>query len=86
MAGGHAGSIVTAWMPEGGLPCETHDEIAQGAPLIRTRSFSRPEGNEALIGAVAAGTLVLGATSSLIKLNSWWQHFVRARCGLLLVG
>jgi hypothetical protein len=46
MAGSHAGSIVTAWMPEGGLPSETHDEIAQGAPLIRTRSFSRPEASK----------------------------------------
>jgi nucleotide-binding universal stress UspA family protein len=86
MAGGPADRpIVTAWMPEGALAGETPDDIVRAAPLVRVRSFSSPEGIEALIRAVAGGTLVVGATSSLIKLNSWWQHYARARCALLLV-
>jgi hypothetical protein len=72
-------------MPQGALAGETPDDIVRAAPLVRVRSFSSPEGIEALIRAVAGGTLVVGATSSLIKLNSWWQHYARARCALLLV-
>jgi nucleotide-binding universal stress UspA family protein len=78
-------SIVTTWIPEGTLAGGTQGEIGRAAPLIRVRSFSSPEGIEALFRAVGGGTLVLGATSRLIKLNSWWQHFARARCALLLV-
>jgi hypothetical protein len=52
---------------------------------MQVRRFWGPEGIEALIGAVAGGTLVLGATSRLLKLDRWWQQFARARCALLLV-
>jgi hypothetical protein len=71
-------------MPEGAVADAT-DDIARAAALIRVRRFSGPEGLEALIGAVAGGTLVLGTASRLLKLSSWWQHFARARCALLLV-
>jgi nucleotide-binding universal stress UspA family protein len=86
MAGSPADrAIVTAWMPEGDRAVATPDDIVRRVPAIQVRSFPSPEGIEALIGAVAGGTLVLGAASRLIKLDSWWQHFARARCALLLV-
>ena len=86
IAGGVADHArVTAWMLEDALAREMPDDIVRTAPAIRMRRFSAPEGIEALITEVAGGTLVLNATSSLIRLNSWWQHFARARCALLLV-
>jgi nucleotide-binding universal stress UspA family protein len=86
MAGGDADHpIITAWKPEGAPEGEPPDAFARAAPAIRVRNLSSAEGIEALIGSVAEGTLVLSARSSFLGRNSWWHHFARARCALLLV-
>ena len=64
---------------------ELEGEVARARSVVRVQKLSDPAGNEALIRAVAGGTLVLSATSGLLALQTWWQHFARARCALFLV-
>jgi hypothetical protein len=49
------------------------------------RSLPAPEEIEDLMGPVAGGTLVLSASSMLLRLESWWPRIGGARCTLLLV-
>jgi hypothetical protein len=77
-------SIITAW-EEAAFDGEPDDAFARAAPVLRVRRFSGPADVETLLGAVAAGTLVLSARSGLLKLQTWWRHFAGARCALLLV-
>jgi nucleotide-binding universal stress UspA family protein len=86
MVGSYAeSSIITAWRPEAAPERELDDALASTAAALRVRRFASPEGIDTLIGSVAAGTLVLSARSSLLELQTWWRHFARGRCALLLV-
>jgi nucleotide-binding universal stress UspA family protein len=77
-------SIITAWQ-DTASEGEPDEAFARAAHTLRVRRFSVPADVEALLGAVAAGTLVLSAKSSLLESQTWWQHFAGARCALLLV-
>ena len=86
MAGTRADSpIATVWVAEAPMQRQLEGEVARARFVVRVRRLSDPAGNEALIRAVAGGTLVLSATSRLLALQTWWQHFARARCALFLV-
>jgi len=77
--------IATVWVAEASMQRELEGELARARFVVRVPRLSDPAGNEALISAVAGGTLVLSATSRLLALQTWWQHFARARCALFLV-
>jgi nucleotide-binding universal stress UspA family protein len=77
-------AIITAW-EETAFEGERDAAFARAAHALRVRRFSGAADVEALLGAVAAGTLVLSAKSSLLELQTWWPHFAGARCALLLV-
>jgi hypothetical protein len=86
MAGTRADSpIATVWVAEAPMQRQLEGEVARARFVVRVRRLSDPAGNEALIRAVAGGTLVLSATSRFLELQTWWQHFARARCALFLV-
>jgi nucleotide-binding universal stress UspA family protein len=77
--------VATVWVAEAPMQRELEGEVAHARFVVRVQGLSDPTSNEALISAVAGGTLVLSATSRLLELQTWWQHFARARCVLLLV-
>jgi nucleotide-binding universal stress UspA family protein len=80
-----AGPVATVWVAEAPLARKLAEEVARARSAVRVQRLSDPAAHEALISAVAGGTLVLSARSSLLERQTWWQDFARGRCALLLV-
>jgi hypothetical protein len=77
--------VVTVWLAEAAMEQAMAGEAARARFVVRVQDLLERKGDEALISAVAGGTLVLSATSGLLELQTWWPHFARGRCALLLV-
>jgi hypothetical protein len=77
--------VVTVWLAEAAMERTMPGVAARARFVVRVQDLLDRKGDEALISAVAGGTLVLSATSGLLELQTWWRHFARGRCALLLV-
>jgi hypothetical protein len=78
------GPVATVWAAGRSLERQLADRVA-AAHVMGLRSLPAPEEIEDLMGPVAGGTLVLSASSMLLRLESWRPRIGGARCTLLLV-
>ena len=79
-------SFITVWAPSE-IPFERalEQELGDRAPAIRVQRYVDVPPVDTLLGAVGSGTLVLSAGSPLLRVQSWWPQYARARCALLTV-